>query len=75
MKNILITAAVVLVIYLLFFRKKETAETNKPLGDLEYQMPDRHDWPVKPFEKKRIRPVPSPVLTNTIANGSAELAV
>lgn len=72
MKNLLIAALVILVL-IFIFRPAKAAKITEIVTDKKKEVEDfyqRYDEKLPPQERKRVRPVPSPVLTNTISNGS-----
>ena len=71
MKNILIAALVVLVL-IFIFRPAKAAKITEKVTEKKKQIEDfyRYDEKIPPQERKRSIPVPKPVLSNTISNGS-----
>jgi len=70
MKNLLIAALVILVL-IFIFRPAKAAKITEIVTDKELEdFYQRYDEKLPPQERKRVRPVPNPVLTNTISNGS-----
>ncbi len=77
MKNALIVISVLLVIYLVFFRKRTVTVAVTEKKEPEKLDQQYETTPVKPFEnmtpRPRIRPVPHPIINPVIANGSAPM--